>query len=107
MGMKSLIDITMSDKFYQGCGINGVGGYSETTGVDLSTTDYEHPTLFMTGIICDGGDGNIKIEMANGGTMVLPVTVDSGYFQEVLRGYAINKIIRTGTTFSGHIFPIF
>ena len=107
MGMKSLIDITRSDKFYQGCGKDGVDNYSETTGISLASTDYEHPTLFMTGIICGAGSGNIKIEMANGGTMVLPVTVDSGYFQEVLRGYAINKIIRTGTTFSGHIFPIF
>lgn len=107
MAMKSLIDIIRSDKFYQGCGVNGENDYSESTGVDLSTTDYEHPTLYMTGIICDGGAGNIKIEMANGGTMILPVTVDAGYFQEVLRGYSITKIVRTGTTFTGHIFPIF
>lgn len=107
MSAKSLIDITGSDKYYTGCGIHGVGGYSETTGISLASTDYEHPSLYMTGIICDGGSGNIKIEMANGGTMVIPVTVDTGYFLEVLRGYAINKIVRTGTTFSGHIFPIF
>jgi hypothetical protein len=107
MGMKSLIDIVRSDKYYTGCGVHGVDSYSETTGIDLSTTDYEHPKYYMTGILCDAGSGNIKLQMTNGGTMILPVTVDTGYFQEVLRGYAINKIIRTGTTFTGHIFPIF
>jgi hypothetical protein len=103
----TLIDIIRSDKFYAGCGIHGVNDYSKETGISLATTDYEDPKLLMTGIICDGGSGNIKIEMANGGTMILPVTVDTGYFQEVLRGYAIKKIYRTGTTFTGHIFPIF
>lgn len=107
MAMKSLIDIIRSDKFYQGCAKVEADVYSETTGISLATTDYEHPTLYITGLICAEGSGNIKIEMANGGTMVLPVTVDTGYFLEVLRGYSITKIFKTGTTFSGHIFPIF
>jgi hypothetical protein len=95
-------------KLIVGCPLVESGVYSATTGIDVSANDYGIDDM-MHGIRLDAGAGNIAFEFENGGTMTLAFAVDSGKNEEFLRGYRIKKILKaaSGTTYSGHIFPLF
>lgn len=90
---------------YVDCAHTGSTRYTDTGGVNVSSLDY-YPTETMRGLILTGGSGNIVLVMAGGGQMVIPFTVDAGYSMEVLRGFQIKKILTSGTTFTGRIFPL-
>lgn len=83
----------------------GANIYSKTTGVDVSATDF-FPDQEINQLILTEGAGNIALVFASG-EAVLPFSVASGECKEVLRGMRIQQILSSGTTFSGHIFPIF
>jgi hypothetical protein len=70
--------------------------YSQVSGVDLSSTDWTPPYDCATGLLISG-TGNLKIDMYQGGTVTIPITVAAGDFFE-LEGYAISRVYKTGTT---------
>ena len=106
-GVKTVLDGRSINKtvLYIDCAHTGTTRYTDTTGVDVSASDY-YPTETMRGLLLTGGSGRIKIEMVGGGQMVIPFTVDDGYSLEVLRGFQIKKILTSKTTFTGRIFPL-
>jgi hypothetical protein len=89
-----------------GCPSPETDVYAAATGISLAAVDYA-PNVLIHGIRLTAGAGNIALMLENGGTMTLPFTVDSGKNEEFLRGYRIKKILKTGTTFNGYIYPLF
>jgi hypothetical protein len=85
------------------------GIYDETNGLTLSA-DYV-PSDSSNGpiraLLCTGGSGNIKLQYANGCSLVVAVTVTAGDHEVILRGQLIRRIYATGTTFDGAIHPLF
>ncbi len=86
--------------------------YAAATGMDVSSLDYAPPAP-MRALIC--GDvqasgaaavGDIAIELVGEGQMIIPVSVAADAHLEILRGYLIAKVLTTGTTYTGTIFPI-
>jgi len=78
--------------------------YTAAGGIDVSAVDFE-PTYVMSGLYLGEGAGNIAIEMEGGGQQILPFTVATGYGSRELDGYRIKKILTSGTTFTGKIWP--
>ena len=91
-----------------GCPLAGTANYSTTSGINVSTEDFEPAPPILSLRVC-AGSGNIAIEMLNGGVMVFPLTVDEGTSIEICRGHKISKVLKQadGTTFNGAIFPLF
>lgn len=80
--------------------------YTDTGGVNIDSVDYV-PREAMRGLLLTGGTGNIGIILAGGGRMVIPITVDDGYTQELFRGFQIKKVLTDSvSTFTGRIFPL-
>lgn len=106
--VKGVGDAKDRDRLLIGCLESGATDYSTTTGIDISTNDF-WPDQHFNAIRLTEGSGNIAIEMPNSGVMVLPFTVGAGVNEEHMRGYSMQKILKSalGTTFNGHIFPIF
>jgi hypothetical protein len=94
------------DSLIVGCLPAGATNYAAATGINVSAADF-WPDQHMVALILDAGSGNIAIEMPNGGTMTIPFTVSAGDSKEVLRGVCAQKILTAGTTYSGHIWPLF
>jgi len=94
------------------CPHTGDTGYSATTGISLASISYapvdgNGNVIYIRAINLTAGSGDISFNMSGGGTMTLPFTVTAGDSKEVLRSYLITQINKTGTTFSGSIFPVF
>ena len=87
---------------------SGDTGYAAATGISLATADF-CPDQHMVGLILDAGAGNIAFEMVNGSPMTIPFTVPTGYSEVVLKGLCMQKLLKaaSGTTFNGHIWPLF
>lgn len=91
---------------YVDCPHVGDSLYTDTGGVNIDTYDY-YPRESMRGLLLTGGTGNIGIILAGGGRMVVPITVDDGYTQELFRCFQIKKILTDSvSTFTGRIFPL-
>lgn len=80
--------------------------YSAATGIDVSGADF-FPDQHMVAVVLGAGSGNIAFELVNGGVMTLPFTVAAGESVIHMRGVLIQKILTTGTTFDGAIWPLF
>lgn len=91
---------------YVDCPHDGDTDYAVATGWGKAA-DYTPAAGAVRGLLCDAGSGNIALTMQNGGEMTIPLTVGSGTFTEILRGAFIKTIKKTGTTFDGHIWPMF
>lgn len=89
-----------------GCLPAGATDYAAATGIDVSVADF-WPDQHMIGVVLDAGSGNIAFQLVNGGVMTVPFTVDAGDCRIDMRGVCIQKILTSGTTFSGHIWPLF
>lgn len=70
--------------------------YTQSEAVVLTSTDHTPELGFFRGLLITAS-GNVKIDMKDGGTIVLPVVVTASDFVE-LRGYFISKVYKTGTT---------
>lgn len=103
--IKGVSNLDYKNFLIVGCPRSGSDSYSTTTGIDVSAVDYA-PDIPMLGLHLTGGAGNIAIEMVNKGRMVLPFSVITGDSREVLRGHKIQKVLSSGTTFTGDIFPV-
>jgi hypothetical protein len=100
------VNLPYRGRAYVDCPHAGDTGYAAATGISVASVDYA-PTETMMGVLLTGGSGNVAFELEGGGVMTLPFTVDTGDVKEVLRGIRISKILKTGTTFSGYIYPLF
>ena len=94
------------DKLFVGCLPAVATNYTAAGGIDLSAADF-WPDQYMTGLVLDAGSGNIALEMPNGGSMTLPFSVAAGTCEVVLRGVMIHKLLTSGTTYSGNVWPLF
>ncbi len=82
----------------------GDTNYTAAGGIDVSVVNFE-PAYIMAGLYLGEGFGDIAIEMEGGGLQTLPFTVAPGYGSRELDGYRLKKILKTGTTFTGKIWP--
>jgi hypothetical protein len=90
------------------CPHNGDTNYSTSTGIDISSLDWEALTKPIHSLELTAGTGNIHVMLEGGGRKILPFTVDDGDCRTVLSGQRIIRIYNkaTGsTTFTGYIFP--
>jgi len=80
--------------------------YTATTGIDVSVNDFEPSEVFV-GLILSEGTGNIAFEMEMGGVMTIPFAVSADEASaRKMDGYRMAKILTSGTTFTGNIWPV-
>lgn len=110
-GSTIALQLPLRDKFLVGCPLATDDNYTQAGGVDVSAVDFAPSCRINSLIVTDNAgsasSGNIALQMENGGVMTIPVAVAAGDSKEICRGYRIEKILTTGTTFNGLIFPIY
>lgn len=99
---KNLVVGTLSDGQLN---TSGVAIYSKTTGIDLGAYDF-YPDQNMVGLILTAGTGVIPLVLKTG-EMTITHTVATGTVEVFMKGVIITKILTTGYTYSGYIFPLF